>query len=101
MAPNQLSRPMLSRKRQHRIRRHSTRLPMTDDTSGWQESSSAFFLQYGAFSPPPREEQLPPLIALTPADAGEPFTAVDLACGGGSLSAAILERYPRATVHAL
>jgi tRNA (cmo5U34)-methyltransferase len=41
------------------------------------------------------------MVALLPAEAGERFSAVDLACGGGSLSEAVLRRFPECRVLAL
>lgn len=68
---------------------------------GWQEDDSQFFIQFGDAITPSRREHETMLAALVPAGQGEEFFAVDLACGAGRLSAALLERFPRCRVLSL
>lgn len=77
---------------------------MTDHpatTPSWAEDDSEAFIRYGDIITPSRAEQLAMLTALIPARPDKPFLAVDLGCGAGGLSAAILERFPAARVLAL
>ena len=67
---------------------------------GWQEQDSREFIEQGDAFVPHRQVQLRVICDLLPT-AVEPFVVVDLACGAGALSAAILDRYPRAQVHAV
>jgi tRNA (cmo5U34)-methyltransferase len=68
----------------------------------WDEADSEDFLDHGRFFVPDREEQIATLCALIPEPPapGEPLHLVELCCGEGLLSAALLERFPTATVHA-
>lgn len=67
----------------------------------WQEDDSTTFIRYGDAITPSRAEHVALLTSLIPARPDEPFLAVDLACGAGGLSAAILERFPASQVVAL
>jgi tRNA (cmo5U34)-methyltransferase len=67
----------------------------------WEESDSARFIRYGAVFTPSRDEQLAMLVALTPAEVDEPFTAVDLGCGAGPLTMALLAAFPKCRVIAM
>lgn len=71
---------------------------MTDQPA-WQESDSTNFLDFGRFFVPDREEQIATLVDAVP-DPGEGLL-VDLCCGEGLLSRALLERFPNARVHAM
>ena len=73
---------------------------MSDPPSklSWDESDSLGFLDQGRFFVPEREEQIAAVCALIP-DPGAGLL-VDLCCGEGLLSRALLERFPLATVHA-
>jgi tRNA (cmo5U34)-methyltransferase len=64
----------------------------------WDETDSQSFLDHGRFFVPEREEQIATICELIPAPAG-PFHVIELCCGEGLLAGAILERFPRATVH--
>lgn len=66
---------------------------------GWGEDDSRAFLAHGAAFVPDREAQIRTLCALIP-DPRTPFDVLDLGCGEGLLSEAILESFPGATVHA-
>jgi tRNA (cmo5U34)-methyltransferase len=70
-----------------------------DRQSGWDETDSREFIDYGRFFVPGREEQIAAVLALIP-EPGE-GRLVDLCCGEGLLSAALLERFPRARVLAM
>lgn len=69
--------------------------------AAWQEDDSTAFIRYGDAITPSRAEQVAMLTALIPARPDESFLALDLACGAGGLSEAILERFPACRVLAL
>ncbi|HEV2851455.1 MAG TPA: class I SAM-dependent methyltransferase [Thermoanaerobaculia bacterium] len=66
---------------------------------GWNESDSRDFIDLGRFFVPGREEQTATILGMVP-DPGEGLL-VDLCCGEGLLSRALLERFPKARVLAL
>src|SRR5579863_7738312 len=70
----------------------------TDPTRRWTEQESVEFVDLGRFIVPDRNEQIRTFCALVP---GEQPGAhlVELACGEGRLAAALLERFPQATLH--
>jgi tRNA (cmo5U34)-methyltransferase len=70
-----------------------------EDPTGWKESDSSNFLDFGRFFVPDREEQIATVADVVP-DPGEGLL-VDLCCGEGLLSRALLERFPKARVLAL
>lgn len=70
-----------------------------DRQSGWDETSSRDFIDLGRFFVPEREEQIAAVLDLIP-DPGDGLL-VDLCCGEGLLSRALLERFPRSRVLAL
>ncbi|NWG22638.1 MAG: class I SAM-dependent methyltransferase [Chloroflexi bacterium] len=65
--------------------------------SGWSEHDSQTFIDLGRYAVPDREAQIRIICSLVPAG-DEPFRALDLCCGEGLLSEAILARYAHATV---
>lgn len=67
----------------------------------WTEDDTELFLQYGKIFAPERDVWEQAFVELIPADFKETFTVVDLAAGGGWLSEAILNHYPKAHVLAL
>lgn len=67
-----------------------------DPASRWDESSSREFLDLGRYFVPDREEQIATIAEMIP-DPGDGLL-VDLCCGEGLLSRALLERFPRARV---
>lgn len=75
--------------------------PMTDSNRqpGWDETDSQEFIDSGHIFVPDREEQIATMLDLIP-DPGEGLL-VDLCCGAGPLTAALLERFPRARVLAM
>lgn len=64
----------------------------------WDEADSRGFLDLGRYFVPDREEQIEAVCALLP-DPGEGLL-IDLCCGEGLLSHALLQRFPRARVRA-
>src|SRR3954453_10277750 len=70
-----------------------------DRQSGWDETDSHDFIDHGRFFVPEREEQIAAVREVIP-DPGDGLL-VDLCCGEGLLSRALLERFPRARVLAL
>src|SRR5262249_15055116 len=70
-----------------------------DPKASWNEADSQNFIDHGRFFVPEREEQIETLCALIPPPAG-PAHVVELCCGEGLLSGALLERFPEVTVHA-
>jgi tRNA (cmo5U34)-methyltransferase len=70
-----------------------------DRQPGWDETDSRDFIDHGRFFVPEREEQTAAVLNLIP-DPGDGLL-VDLCCGEGLLSRALLERFPRARVLAL
>ena len=74
---------------------------MTQEQSNWSEEDSALYRELAAVAVPRREEQLASLVALLPFGRDESFSLVELACGEGVLSAAVLDAYPNARALAL
>lgn len=70
-----------------------------DREAGWDEDSSRNFIDLGRFFVPEREEQIAAVLGLIP-DPGDGLL-VDLCCGEGLLSRALLDRFPHARVLAL
>jgi tRNA (cmo5U34)-methyltransferase len=68
---------------------------MTESAS-WAEQDSRKFIELSDLVVPSRDEQARLICDLIPADPGEHFMGLDIACGEGMLSRAILERYPEA-----
>jgi tRNA (cmo5U34)-methyltransferase len=64
----------------------------------WSEENSRQFLQFADVVFPHRAEQNALLTALVPADGNQAFTTVDLGCGQGTLSRALLARFPHCRV---
>ena len=71
---------------------------MTQAPLPWQEADSRLFIERGRVYTPRRDEIEAMLLALVPAEEGEPFMAVELGTGEGWLSAAVLRRFPQARV---
>lgn len=65
----------------------------------WQESDSEDFLDLGRYFVPDRERQIEILCDLVPPP--EDALLVELCCGEGLISRALLERFPACRVHAL
>ena len=73
-----------------------------EPTTGWDEADSREFIDSGRIFVPDREEQIATVLDLIPEfpEPGEGLL-VDLCCGAGPLTAALLERFPRARVLAM
>ncbi len=69
-----------------------------DPQNRWSEQESEQFVQFSDIVFPHRAEQNAILTSVIPARTDEEFVAVDLGCGEGPLSRAILQRYPRSRV---
>lgn len=65
----------------------------------WTEDDSELFIDEGAYFVPEREAQIATICAAIPPMDGEGHL-IELCCGEGLLTRALLERFPRATVHA-
>lgn len=74
---------------------------MGDLSREWDEESSTEFIELGDVITPSRQEQLDLVVSLLPADASDRFSVVDLACGAGSLTEAVLRAFPNSHVLAL
>lgn len=66
--------------------------------TGWSESASEEFLDVGRMLIPARDEIEQVFLGLISAEPDVSFTAVDIGCGGGWLSAAVLRSFPNARV---
>lgn len=67
----------------------------------WTEDDSTVYQELAAVAVPARAEQIATLLTLLPFGQQERFRAVEVGCGEGALSYAILEAFPQATVTAL
>ena len=67
----------------------------------WNEDDPKIFTDRGKISTPRRDELRDAFLDLIPAEPGDRFQVVELAPGAGWLSAAILDRFPGASVLAL
>jgi tRNA (cmo5U34)-methyltransferase len=74
---------------------------MSEPPTGWNEASSNEFIELGEVITPSRQEQVDVVASLVPADEFETFSIVDLACGVGALSEAVLCRFPSSRTLAL
>ncbi len=69
---------------------------------GWNENDSRDFIDLGRFFVPDREEQIATILAMIPEPEGlGGGLVVDLCCGEGLLSRALLQRFQRARVLAM
>lgn len=71
------------------------------DTDAWKEDDSRSFIDLGRIYTPRRDELQGAFLDLIPAWSADEFVGVDLACGDGWLTRAILEEYPRCHMIAL
>ena len=65
----------------------------TEDNPRWQETDSETFVEYGSYFIPDREMQADVICSLIPPASGE-SRMLDLCCGEGVLTYALLERFP-------
>jgi tRNA (cmo5U34)-methyltransferase len=75
--------------------------PVDERSNGWEEENSTEFIELGDVITPSRQEQVELVVSLVPAEASDQFSVVDLACGAGSLTEAVLRRFPESRVLAL
>jgi tRNA (cmo5U34)-methyltransferase len=69
--------------------------------TAWNEDDSAIYRAIAAVAVPRRGEMIAALVAAAPFGAQEPIKILELGSGEGLLSAALLERFPRASLSAL
>lgn len=62
-------------------------------TDGWTEDTSATFRNLAHYAVPEREIQIDTIVALIP-EPGGPAAVMDICCGEGRLTTALLERFP-------
>ncbi|NQW12048.1 MAG: class I SAM-dependent methyltransferase [Alphaproteobacteria bacterium] len=62
-------------------------------TDGWTENTSATFRDLAHYAVPEREAQIDTIVALIPGSGG-PAVAMDICCGEGRLTTALLARFP-------
>jgi tRNA (cmo5U34)-methyltransferase len=74
---------------------------MTDTQNEWTEEDSRRYRELATIAVPAREEQAATLLTLLPFTPQDTFRVVELGCGEGALSFAILDCFPRASVVAL
>lgn len=73
---------------------------MSADAQRWREADTETFLAYGDAFVPGREGQLEAIAAFLP-EARRPRQVLDLGCGAGAVSRAVLSRHPAAVVTGL
>lgn len=74
---------------------------MTDSQQTWTEADSDLYQRLAPAAVPARAEQIAALLTLLPFRPHEPFHAVDIGCGQGLLSYALLDCFPQARLVAL
>lgn len=75
--------------------------PSTGTSPGWREEDSAQFIDMGEVMTPARDDMGQALLDAVPALPDDAFLAVEIGCGAGWLSEALLVRYPQARVIAI
>src|SRR5918998_4045774 len=68
-----------------------------EDSPRWQETDSETFVEYGSYFIPDREVQTDIICSLIP-PASDEARMLDLCCGEGVLTYALLERFPECRV---
>ena len=76
-------------------------LTSIDPPKQWDEEDSSVFLELSDIITPHRREQIDLMASLVPAEPNETFSVVDLGCGAGDLSRALLNQFQRCFVLAL
>ena len=74
---------------------------MAEERREWTEDDSQLYRELAAIAVPARDEQVATLLSLLPFQQQDAFRAVELGCGEGALSFALLDCFPNATVLAL
>jgi len=70
---------------------------MTD----WNDADSSVYRDIATVAVPRRVEMIGTLLSLIPFGKDEEFRAIELGCGDGLMAAALLDRFPRASILAL
>lgn len=70
---------------------------MSSTEARWSEDTSRVYLDLADVAIPGRREQIDVILSLVP-DPGHEFTIVDVCCGDGTVSEALLDAFPRASV---
>jgi tRNA (cmo5U34)-methyltransferase len=70
-------------------------------TTGWTEDDSAVYRAIADVAVPRRAEMIGTLLAAVPFDAGDAIRIVELGSGDGTIAAALLDRFSRASIVAM
>ena len=71
---------------------------MAEEPTEWTEDDSQIYRELAAIAVPARAEQIATILSLLPFQRDDTFQAVELGCGEGALSFAILDCFPKASV---
>ncbi len=74
---------------------------MAEARTEWTEDDSRLYRELAAIAVPARAEQVATILSLLPFRQQQAFRAVELGCGEGALSFAVLDCFPNASVLAL
>ncbi len=74
---------------------------MAEERTEWTEDDSQLYRELASIAVPARDEQVATLLSLLPFQQQDAFRAVELGCGEGALSFAVLDCFPNASVLAL
>ncbi len=74
---------------------------MSESSDKWSEDDSALYRELASVAVPAREDQIATVLTLLPFAPDDAFRAVEIGSGPGTLSYAILDCFPVATVVAL
>jgi trans-aconitate methyltransferase len=77
------------------------RIRVIDSVNQWTEADSKLYQEIAAVAVPAREEQIATLLTLLPFSPADSFRVVELGCGEGFFSLALLECFPQAEIVAL
>jgi SAM-dependent methyltransferase len=77
------------------------RSKVNDAPSQWSEEDSKLYQEIATVAVPAREEQIAALLTLLPFNQADSFRAIELGCGEGFLSLALLDCFPQVEVIAL
>jgi cyclopropane fatty-acyl-phospholipid synthase-like methyltransferase len=77
---------------------HPSQGPEAPSVTGWREEDSALFIEMGEVLSPARDDMGQALLDHIPATSDDAFVAVEIGCGAGWLSEALLVQYPHARV---
>ena len=74
---------------------------MAEERTEWTEDDSQMYRERAAIAVPARDEQIATILSLLPFQRNDTFQAIELGCGEGALSFAILDCFLNASVLAL